>query len=63
MKRKTLREKIVTVVIQFCNGDITFDLLDLRILRLIRDDRKRHCAECQRVKTLIEKQIEKFEKM
>ena len=46
MKRKTLREKIVTVVIQFCSGDITFDLLDLRILRLIRDEQKRKCGEC-----------------
>ena len=34
-----------------------------RLLRLIRDDRKRHCAECQQVKQMIEKQVEKLEKM
>ena len=65
MKRKTLtlREKLKTTIFNWeyaeRNGQETVD----HILRLIRDDRKRHCAECQRVKQMIEKQVEKLEKM
>lgn len=56
-RRKSLYDKI-------------FDALGMRyergyvntvnyLLRLIREDRKRHCAECLRVKNMIDAQIEK----
>ena len=62
MKRKTitLRDKIDSFF--FCVDTWTqkdWDKAIGGILRLIREDRQKHCAECQRVKTLIDKQIKK----
>jgi hypothetical protein len=58
-KKLTLREKIITIVIQFCNAAISGKELDIRIMHLIRYEQKRKCEECLRVKNLIDKQIEK----
>lgn len=57
MKSKTLREKIM-------RHNSWLHLQDRReladyVLRLIREDRRKHCAECLRVKLAIEKQIKK----
>jgi hypothetical protein len=64
VKQKSLRERIEAAIL-LMDDEINWPYQELRIekavdriLRLFRDEQKRKCAECLRVKLEIEKQIE-----
>lgn len=58
-KSLTLRERLRIIKVEGVELRMKSELILDRVLRLIREDRKRHCAECLRVKQAIEGQIQK----
>jgi len=58
MKRKSLREKLFDICFNKVHDTICLD----KVLRLIRNEQKRKCGECLRIKLAIDKQIAKNKK-